>query len=277
MQTQLRVNIALANAAKMGSPEAKVLWDNVEEIEAAMSHYRAKHTDITLPEEDMFKVNAEIVQIINDHPEWVNHEGDILFKVNGDLPSIYAKLDINEHAWGKKPEFYDVSNEPEIVKARVILDEALKRAKSAKEGSSEAKVAWDDVEEIEASISHIRDRLQTIVPKEIQTIRANIKEAMEKATAAPKGSSEAAIAWETVEELDAALSHAIKKRAPKVASNMEFVKKAIKGYQDTHEETHPDKKFDQEAFDEVLIRLTKCQEETEAAKCIYNPEIIAKI
>jgi hypothetical protein len=38
--------------------------------------------------------------------------------------------------------------------------------------------------------------------------------ALEEAEKTEKGSTEAAIAWEVVEELDAQLSHAIKRRAP---------------------------------------------------------------
>ena len=69
-------------------------------------------------------------------------------------------MGINEHEWGKKAEIYDVSDEPEIIKARAILEEALERAKKTQEGSNEAKLAWDEVEELEASISHLRTKLQ---------------------------------------------------------------------------------------------------------------------
>jgi hypothetical protein len=46
-----------------------------------------------------------------------------------------------------------------VIKARALLDEAIARAMAATKGSKDANVAWDDVEELEASISHLRDRL----------------------------------------------------------------------------------------------------------------------
>ena len=62
-----------------------------------------------------------------------------------------------------------------------------------------------------------------------------VTKAMEEASKQPKGSKEAAVAWEIVEELDAELSHAMKKRAPQVAKTMYFVEKKILSYYDTHE------------------------------------------
>jgi hypothetical protein len=52
-----------------------------------------------------------------------------------------------------------VSEEPEIVRAREMLHQALEKANATVVGSPEAVSAWEAVEEILATISHIKDRL----------------------------------------------------------------------------------------------------------------------
>jgi chromosome segregation ATPase len=94
-----------------------------------------------------------------------------------------------------------------VIKARALLDEAMKRATEAKKGSKESQVAWDDVEEIEASISHLKDRLQTEVPTSITNLRTEIAKTLEEIETLDKQKK---ACYDTLEELDAALSHAMK-------------------------------------------------------------------
>lgn len=83
----------------------------------------------------------KIVKVINDtiteHPEL--GEKAELPKVEGDLPAVFAKLGVSEYDFQKEPEIYDVSDEPEIVRIRGFLDEAIARAESLPKGSDEAK------------------------------------------------------------------------------------------------------------------------------------------
>lgn len=174
------------------------------------------------PKIDMDKVKDEIKEVKNEHPDWdpKNNIEENPFIV-GDLPKLYAKLNIKESDFGKKAEVFDVSDNAQVIKARAELDDAMKRAMSAKKGSAEARVAWDEVEELEASVSHLKDRLQNEVPSNIKEIRTQIKQTLEEIESLK---DKQRVAYDTLEELDAALSHAMKKKAPKVAKNMEFIK-----------------------------------------------------
>jgi hypothetical protein len=120
---------------------------------------------------------------------------------------MYAKLGIEESDFGKKAEVYDVSDHPQVVQARALLDEAMKRATKAEKGSKESQVAWDDVEELEASISHLKDRLQTEVPSSITNLRTEIAKTLEEINTLDNKKK---ACYDTLEELDAALSHAMK-------------------------------------------------------------------
>lgn len=134
---------------------------------------------------------------------------------------MYANLGIEESDFDKKAEVYDVSDHPQVIQARALLDEAMNRATSAAKGSKESQVAWDDVEELEASISHLKDRLQTEVPSSITSLRTEIAKTLEEIDTLDNKKK---ACYDSLEELDAALSHAMKKKAPKVAENMEFIK-----------------------------------------------------
>lgn len=130
----------------------------------------------------MDKVKEEMEQVRKEHPDWENKNksNDQNPFIEGDLPEMYAKLGIEESDFGKKAEVYDVSDHPQVVQARALLDEAMKRATEAEKGSKESKVAWDDVEELEASISHLKDRLQTEVPSTITNLRTEIAKTLEE-------------------------------------------------------------------------------------------------
>ena len=84
-------------------------------------------------------------------------------------------------------------------------------------------------------------------------------------------------AYDTLEELDAALSHAMKRAAPKVAEDMEFIKSVIKNYEESHLDVHQDKVFDEEKYNAAVVRLYKCQEEMKVLSCKYDPNTLDKI
>ena len=274
LEQKLVVSLKEAREAEKGSPLFMVAWDEVEEIEAAISHYRAKNAKLVGPKVDMEQVKKEIKEVRKEHPEWENRNVEEHPFVEGELPELYAKLGIEESDFGKKAEIYDVSDHPQVIKARAELDAAMKRAMAAKKGSDEAKVAWDDVEELEASVSHLKDRLQTEVPSSISRLRTEIAKTVEEIADLDRQKK---ACFDTLEELDAALSHAIKQKAPKVAENLELIKSKIKKYEQDHQDVHQDAAFDEAKYNAAVIRLYQCQEEMRATSCKFDLEILDRI
>lgn len=150
----------------------------------------------------------------------------------------------------------------------------MKRATEAKKGSKESQVAWDDVEEIEASISHLKDRLQTEVPTSITNLRTEIAKTLEEIETLDKQKK---ACYDTLEELDAALSHAMKQKAPKVAENMEFIKEKISKYEESHQDVHQDAAFDEAKYNAAVVKMYECQEEMRATSCKFDIHILDRI
>ena len=139
-------------------------------------------------------------------------------------------------------------------------------------------IASKEIEELAASLSHLKEKLQREVPANITNLRTQIKQTLEEIKTLEKGSSEARAAYDTLEELDAALSHSMKRAAPKVAENIDFIKSEIKKYEDLHLDVHQeDHKFDEEAYEAAVVRLYECQEEMKAISCNYDPETLERI
>ena len=60
---KLMSSLEEAREAEKGSSEARVAWDTVEEIEAAISHYRQANDNLICSEVDIDKIKAEIDQV----------------------------------------------------------------------------------------------------------------------------------------------------------------------------------------------------------------------
>ena len=102
--------------------EARHLWDEVAELESALSKYKQK-AEIPEKLDNMYGdfVDKYIANVQERHPELMMKYEDKLPKIEGDLPEVYARLGLNEFDWNREPEHYDVSDEPKIVQARAEL------------------------------------------------------------------------------------------------------------------------------------------------------------
>ena len=116
LESKLEVLLAAARIAPKGSTDSVVLWDEVEEIEAAMSHYRKSNALLIEPKFDMKALQKEIQEVKNEHPDWETKLKELNDTkepfVVGELPEVYARLGIEESDFGKKAEVFDVSDDP---------------------------------------------------------------------------------------------------------------------------------------------------------------------
>lgn len=80
---------------------------------------------------------------------------------------------------------------------------------------------WSNVEELEATISHLKSNLKSTIPKEISQLRQKIEEQALFAKSQKEGSMEAALAWETLEELDTSLAHMVDARKVSQKTDMD--------------------------------------------------------
>lgn len=60
LEQKLVKSLEEARGAAKGSSQSRVAWDEVEEIEAAISHYRARNAKLVGPKVDMNKVKEEM-------------------------------------------------------------------------------------------------------------------------------------------------------------------------------------------------------------------------
>jgi hypothetical protein len=60
LEKKLAESLEEARGAEKGSSQSRVAWDEVEEIEAAISHYRSKNAKLVGPKVDMDKVKEEM-------------------------------------------------------------------------------------------------------------------------------------------------------------------------------------------------------------------------
>jgi hemerythrin superfamily protein len=63
----------------------------VEEIEAALSHYKADKAITERLQTDMAKIRREMDKVRDDHPDWFKTlDKEDTPKIEGDLPSLFA-------------------------------------------------------------------------------------------------------------------------------------------------------------------------------------------
>jgi hypothetical protein len=60
LEQKLIKSLEEAREAEKGSSQSRVAWDEVEEIEAAISHYRSKNAKLVGPKVDLDKVKEEM-------------------------------------------------------------------------------------------------------------------------------------------------------------------------------------------------------------------------
>jgi hypothetical protein len=60
LEQKLIKSLEEARGSEKGSSQSRVAWDEVEEIEAAISHYRSKNAKLVGPKVDMDKVKEEM-------------------------------------------------------------------------------------------------------------------------------------------------------------------------------------------------------------------------
>lgn len=230
------------------SPEARVAWEFVEEIDASISH--EKQMAKVAEEEAAKKAEAEIELepcaepvVRNDNSEAVQNALEAS-KVYGKSSnearlawSIVEELDATNahhrstdlHASKIEEDEVECSTEevePTLSKKPTNVEEAIEQATLASQvygkHSVDARMAWELVEEMDASASDIRaakkkaeEAAVEVVEEEPEVVKPVVykdaSEAVAAALAASKEfgttSIEARMAWELVEEIDSANSH----------------------------------------------------------------------
>lgn len=97
---------------------------------------------------------------------------------------------------------------------------------------------WDNVEEIEESISNLKSK----VPGQIAELRGMIEKQANHAKTLPKGSIESALAYEHLEELDSSLFRLKEVSRPKFKTDMQKVSLEIEKFRQEHPQYEPKEK-----------------------------------
>mmetsp|Transcript_2599 Transcript_2599/g.5624 ORF Transcript_2599/g.5624 Transcript_2599/m.5624 type:complete len:297 (+) Transcript_2599:125-1015(+) len=231
------------------SPEARAAWGLVEELDAANSHEKARLQQLE-------KKKAELEKLIEDKVEapTLHEDTSELVKKALMMSRVYGKTSVEaKMAWEAVEEKMDAANShhrpadihtaknakvevappaPEKKeKMKIVetnpetIDEAIAKAMFINQvygaHSTEARLAWEIVEELDAATSHkksqtqaetkpaVEEKIETTIPA--QTVHVDSQEAVKAALEASKkfgaSSKEARLAWETVEEINATNSH----------------------------------------------------------------------
>lgn len=227
------------------SKEARVAWELVEEIDSAISHEKsmkkakeeqaAAKAALEAKEEPCAEPlirqdNSEAVKMALEASKMygtTSNEARMAWDIVEELDAANARhRPVDIHATPSEECTTDAPAPKLEMAPPKTVEDAIYQAKMASDvwgkHSSEARIAWEMVEEMDSTSSHkaAAEKAKDEKPQEVESKLPAVKgeiifkdasEAIAKALAASKEhgptSVEARMAWELVEEIDAANSH----------------------------------------------------------------------
>eukprot|EP00977_Amphora_coffeiformis_P017477 scaffold5744_cov159-Amphora_coffeaeformis.AAC.6 len=228
------------------SPEARTAWNNVEELDAANSHEKAMREQIEKQQAEIERLQKTVAEKVTSAPTVHTDTSDAV-KHALEASRMYGKTSVEARmAWDLVEEL-DAANShhraddvhiakpvPIVSEAPVVekeqkdlpktLDDAINAAMLSTKiygaHATDSQMAWELVEEMESATSHKRDEVKSTEkhakekihkPKQAKTVlvdtSAAITAALETSKKYGKSSVEARMAWEAVDEMDAANAH----------------------------------------------------------------------
>lgn len=233
------------------SPEARMAWELVEELDAANSHEKQMAQEIAKREAEIDRlqkqkeaaavpaapiVHADTSEAVKNALEAsrvfgkTSREAQLAWDIVEEVAAANSRHRVDDIHVAKiipaEPEATPTTTKATTSVPRTVdeaVDAAMLASKIYGTHSTEARVAWELVEELDSAISHKKDDIKAadaaaakaVVPEkkpvEQRSVHMDTSDAIKAALQASqefgKTSPEARIAWERVEEIDAANAH----------------------------------------------------------------------